>query len=322
MKNLLAFILCLYSFSVFGQDATYSVLIKQAEELYDSKQYAASAQAYAKAFQADSDVGTLNDRYNAACSWALAGEPDIALAQLQRIAKAGYSNYAHLAVDADLASLHGDARWPALLETVRQNKARSEVGMDTALIRRLEYIYQTDQAGRQRLDSLGKAYGWNSPQVTALWADIGRQDSLNLIEVSRILDTRGWLGRDVIGPQGSTTLFLVVQHSDSATQAKYLPMMRAAVTAKKASGSQLALLEDRVLLGQGKKQIYGSQVGQIPETGAHYVQPLEDPDRVDERRVAVGLGPLSAYVARWGIKWDVEQYKKDLPELMKRERMK
>ena len=193
--------------------------------------------------------------------------------------------------------------------------------MDTALIRRLEYIHRTDQAGRLRLDSMEKAYGWNSPQMNALWATIGRQDSLNLIEVSHILDTRGWLGPDIIGPQGSTTLFLVIQHSDSATQAKYLPMMREAVAAKKASGSQLALLEDRLLLAQGKKQIYGSQISSMPKTGIHYVRPLEDPDRVDERRAGVGLGTMSTYIARWGIKWDVAQYKKDLPELMKFEGM-
>ena len=323
MKYLFAVILCVVCNSAFSQSDSYQALIRDAESFYDARDYSASARAYADAFQSTGDLATTNDRYNAACSGALAGNPDFAFVQLQRIAnKAGFSNLAHLSTDTDLASLHTDPRWPTLLESVRQNKARAEAGMDTALIRKLEYIHRSDQAGRLRLDSMEKAYGWNSPQMNALWAAIGRQDSLNLIEVSHIFDTRGWLGPDVIGPQGSTTLFLVIQHSDSATQARYLPMMREAVAAKKASGSQLALLEDRLLLAQGKKQIYGSQISSMPETGIHYVRPLEDPDGVDSRRATVGLGPIAAYVARWGIKWDIVQYKKDLPRLMKFEGMR
>jgi hypothetical protein len=67
------------------------------------------------------------------------------------------------------------------------------------------------------------------------------------------LDKYGWLGADVVGGQGNSTLFLVIQHSDQATQEKYLPMMREAVKNGKAQGSSLALLEDRAALGQRQK---------------------------------------------------------------------
>ena len=91
-------------------------------------------------------------------------------------------------------------------------------------------------------------------------------------------------------------------------------MMREAVIKGNALASALALLEDRVALGQGKKQIYGSQIGQDYETGAYYVLLLEDPDNVDKRREEVGLGTLQNYVSRWGMTWDVEDYKKRLAE--------
>jgi len=94
--------------------------------------------------------------------------------------------------------------------------------------------------------------------------------------------------------------------------------MRDAVKNGNARGSSLALLEDRILLGQGKKQIYGSQIGNNPVTQTYYVRPLEDPDNVDKRRAEVGLGPLAEYVNYWQIKWDVEQYKRDLPGLEKK----
>lgn len=56
------------------------------------------------------------------------------------------------------------------------------------------------------------------------------------------------------------------------------------------------------------------------KTQLYYVRPLEDPDNVDTRRLEVGLEPLALYVKTWQIKWDVEQYKKDLPKFEKMER--
>ena len=113
--------------------------------------------------------------------------------------------------------------------------------------------------------------------------------------------------------QGNSALFLVIQHADQKTQEQYLPVMREAVAKGNAAASSLALLEDRVALGQGKKQIYGSQIGMFAETNENYVLPLEDPDNVDKRRSEVGLGKLQEYVSYWGLTWDPEEYKKNLP---------
>src|SRR4030095_3660822 len=50
-------------------------------------------------------------------------------------------------------------------------------------------------------------------------------------------------------------------------------------------------LEDRVLVGEGKKQLYGSQVVAGPD-GLPRLHPIEDPENVEERRRAIGLPPL------------------------------
>jgi hypothetical protein len=96
-------------------------------------------------------------------------------------------------------------------------------------------------------------------------------------------------------------------------------MMREAVKNKKARASSLALLEDRVNLREGRKQIYGSQIGTFKD-GKYYVQPLEDPDNVDKRRAEVGLGPLNEYTQHWHFNWDAAAYKKQLPEIEKNEK--
>lgn len=223
-------------------------------------------------------------------------------------------------MDPDLQSLHNDKRWNPLLEIIRQNKEKAEANLNRPLAAKLDSIYMEDQKYRLQIDEIEKKYGWESKQMQAHWKIIQQKDSVNLIKVKDILDNYGWLGPDVVGQQGSSTLFLVIQHSDQATQEKYLPMMRGAVKNGKASAAELALLEDRVALGQGKRQVYGSQISRDPETEKYYVRPLEDPLNVDKRRLQVGLPPLSEYVRHWQIEWDAEQYKKDLPSIEKREK--
>ena len=301
----------------------YFDLVKKADSLYNAKEFMRSANKYSEAFKANGWKGLPNDRYNAACSWALAAVPDSAFFQLDRIAtKANYSNYGHVSTDPDLNSLHNDNRWKPLLEKIKQNKDKAEANLNKPLVSILDSIYFEDQTYRQQIEGIEKKYGWESKEMKAHWKIINEKDSINLIKVKAILDKYGWLGADVVGGQGNSTLFLVIQHSDQATQEKYLPMMREAVKNGKAQGSSLALLEDRVALGQGKRQIYGSQIGRDPETQIYYVSPLEDPDNVDKRRAEVGLGPLSEYVSHWQIKWDVEQYKKDLPKLEEKTKIK
>ncbi len=302
-----------------GLPQAYTKNVHMADSLYNAGDYLNSGKAYSKAFEANGWKGMSNDRYNAACAWALAGVADSAFFQLNRIAqRANYTNYGHITTDPDLKSLYNDTRWKPLLEIILQNKEKAEVNLNKPLAAKLDSIYVEDQQYRQQIGEIEKKYGWESKEMKAHWKIIQEKDSINLIKVSSILGQYGWLGADVVGEQGNTTLFLVIQHADQLTQEKYLPMMRDAVKNGKAKGSSLALLEDRVALRQGKRQIYGSQIGRDETTNLYFVSPLEDPDNVDKRRAEVGLGPLADYVSNWNIKWDVEQYKKDLPALEKK----
>ena len=301
---------------MFGQDhAKYDELVKEALSFYESKEYLKSGQKYSEAFAALGDSGIVNDRYNAACSWALANEIDSAFVQLFRIAEKGnYTNLGYITTDSDLKSLHNDKRWSDVIEFVKLTKEKAEANFDKPLIATLDTIYQEDQKYRLELDSIGKNYGRKSEEMTAQWKIINHKDSINLIKIKKILDERGWLGTDIIGFYGNLTLFLVIQHSDIETQEKYLPMMREAVNNGNAKASDLALLEDRVALRKGEKQIYGSQIGQDVKTGEYYVLPLIDPDNVDKRRAQVGLPSIQVYLNHYGLIWNVEEYKKKLSE--------
>jgi len=280
---------------------------------YDAKQYKESADAFTHAFRSNGWKGMPDDRYNAGCSWAQAGNKDSAFFQLYRIAEKGsYSDIGHLLVDADLVSLHNDARWKPLCDLVQQNKDKAEEGLNKPLVHILDTVMQNDQQYRMQMDDIQKKYGMQSKEMKDLWKTIAYYDSIDLIKVQTIIDKYGWVGPDVVGDQGSETIFLVIQHSNISIQDKYIALMRDAVKNNKAQPSALALLEDRVALAHGKKQKYGSQV-QGDENGNYFLAPLEDPDNVDKRRAEVGLGPLADYLSNWNIKWDVAAYKKQHP---------
>jgi hypothetical protein len=187
--------------------------------------------------------------------------------------------------------------------------------LDSALILQLDSIFENDQKHRREVMQIINQFGWGSKEAEAKWKEIKPIDSLNLLIVTQLIDTKGWLGSEIIGGKGNHTLFLVIQHADLQTQEKYLPVMKEAVTKGNANAKSMALLEDRVALGQGKKQIYGTQIGTDAETGENYILPLEDPLHVDERRIQVGLTPMIEYVKRWGINWDPETYNKSIPNI-------
>jgi len=288
----------------------YASCIKEAWQLYKKKDFAASALKYEEGFEALDGKAYNGDRYNAACSYALSENKDKAFYHLNRLADGPkYSNLGHITTDTDLNYLHSDERWTQLIHTVRANKEFEEKDLDKPLVAQLARIHTEDQTYRKEIGEIEKEFGWESDEMKAHWKLINEKDSLNLIEVTKIIDSRGWLGKDVIGKQGNSTLFLVIQHADINTQLKYLPIMRKAVKDGNARASSLALLEDRVALGQGKRQIYGSQIHTDQETKEMYVAPLVDPENVDTRRAEVGLGKLSDYVGHWDLTWDIDKHK-------------
>jgi hypothetical protein len=182
--------------------------------------------------------------------------------------------------------------------------------LDSSLVAILDSIHHSDQKYREKLIKYPDLYKPGSKEFNDLWDSIVKIDSLNLIIVTDIIDTKGWLGKSVIGEKGNKTLWLVIQHSNIETQEKYLPIMKQAVLLGNAEAKDMALLEDRLLLAKGEKQIYGSQLMRDNATGELFVQPIYDPDNVDKRRLEIGLDSMSVNLRRWNMSWDPVEHKK------------
>ncbi len=306
-RIVLTILMCLSLSVLKAQTVSYQALISQADSLYKAKNYAQSIRIYEQAFQVQKDNRL--HLYNAACSAALAGEKQNAFNLLGLALDKGWINVVHLKKDLDLVSLHAEKDWQPLVARMQAKIDEQEARYNKPLQAELLQLHEADQSIRQFYTEAGTKYGYQHRVTDSLGRIMMHTDSLNILKLRKILDTYGWVGKDIVGEKANQCLFLVIQHSDLPVQQHYLPMMREAVQKGNATASSLALLEDRIALREGRKQIYGSQIGQDPKTGTFYVKPLEDPDHVDQRRKQVGLGPIDDYVKLWNIRWNVEEYK-------------
>ncbi len=308
-KTIFLSLVVIFIFNIsFAQDnEKYMSLAAEAYDLYKSEKYFDAAHKYSEAFMALGNKGYNNDRYNAACSYALAGVPDSAFIQLFKIANNDFALVDHLKQDSDLVSLHSNEKWEEVVELILANKKEAEKNYDWELIPVLDSVYETDQRFRKKISSVADEFGYDSPEMRKLYDTINKIDSINEKLVTGLLDERGWMGKDILGYKGNSALFLTIQHADIDVQEKYIPMLREAVNNGNARGDQLALMEDRVALRQGKRQIYGSQIGS-DEDGNYFVSPMIDPENVNERRAEVGLGPIEDYCNHFNFTWDLERH--------------
>jgi hypothetical protein len=301
MKNVLLTMLALLWVVAAQAQTNFSALRAQALAAYKNKKYQESGQRYEQSFKQRAAQPEAGDFYNAACSWALAGEPAKAFQNLDRATRAGWDNVEHLQTDSDLNSLHADKRWAPMLQKLQAAVAQAEAKQNQSLKQELTSILESDQSLRRQIAPTQQKYGPKSPEMDSLWKQMQRADARNLPRVTAIIDQYGWPGKSLVGRSGSLAAFLVIQHSNLPTMQKYLPLMRAAAAKGETDKQNLALLEDRVLTFQNKPQLYGSQLHTNQTTGKMEFLPIADEAHVDERRASMGLEPLADYAKGFGL---------------------
>jgi hypothetical protein len=120
-------------------------------------------------------------------------------------------------------------------------------------------------------------------------------DKRNTAWLKGIVDKHGWPGKTLVGEEGAHNAWLLVQHADRDRpfQKRCLELLKDEVRKGEAAGKDLAYLTDRVLVGEGKKQLYGTQF--TTKDGELVPSPIEDEANVDKRRKEVGLDTLAEY---------------------------
>ena len=129
-----------------------------------------------------------------------------------------------------------------------------------------------------------------------------RKDSVfaaNAAWLAPFLDD-GWPDASRVGEDGSRAAYFIVQHADHdpALQQRALPLLERAVADGLASGEDLAYLTDRVRVGQGRPQVYGTQLDYVGPNNCPVPKTVDDEEGLDERRARVGLDPIGPYLRR------------------------
>jgi len=278
----------------------------KADSLRDAGDLIKAIEVYAELYK--ENPANKSNTYNYACALALNHQIDTAFHYLN-IATANDTSVQALN-DPDFYYLTKDKRWADVENTlVERVEAKFGKYEDLALSKELWKMKITDQAFYYHVEIADKLTERNRVVTSAIWETKELLNQKNVARIEEIIDEKGWPKKSIIKGSAASTVFLVIQHADIAIQEKYLPLMREAADAGEANWSSLALLIDRVNLRQGKEQIYGSQINR-KEDGSFYVNDLQEPEYVNQRRAEVGLGPIEEYVKHWGMEWTVPQKSK------------
>jgi hypothetical protein len=158
-------------------------------------------------------------------------------------------------------------------------------------------MFTEDQ--KWRIESQNLNYGKSSAyQETTIDRNMTITDSLNMIKAKAVVTKYGFPGFDLVGEEQSNDFWAIIQHCDNDVkfQQQALKLLSKQVQLHNASGANYALLQDRVLINTGRKQLYGTQVLYNPKTKSAKPLPIEDSLNVDNRRKAVGLSSLNEYL--------------------------
>lgn len=162
----------------------------------------------------------------------------------------------------------------------------------SALRRELGEMIERDQQARAAFLATLHA-GKPDP---ALEAAISQVDAANLARVREILDEVGFPTPEMVGRDGVSTYFLLVQHADDdpALQQRALDLAKPLMEQRRMSRQQYAMLTDRVRLAQGHEQLYGTQARL--KDGKVALEPVEDAAHLDERRANMAMGTSAEYL--------------------------
>ncbi len=144
---------------------------------------------------------------------------------------------------------------------------------------------------QEAIEQLKRANG-TDPTLEIKWEEVNARNTARMRE---IVQEYGWPGYSVVGGAGADAAWLLVQHanSDLAFQKQCLELLKQAAETFEARMVNVAYLTDRVLINEGEKQVYGTQLER--KDGEFVPLPIEDEANVDKRRREAGLPSLEEY---------------------------
>ena len=146
-----------------------------------------------------------------------------------------------------------------------------------------------DRRVRQELAESGELGGSYVPRMEAVHIR-------NAGRLRELIAAHGWPDEAMADKDGAEAAWIIVQHAigEPDFQREMLPLLQACANAKSVPLWHAAYLEDRISMYEGRPQRYGTQWIDDPLDGRIRPWKIAEPDRVNQLRSEVGLGPLHA----------------------------
>lgn len=178
--------------------------------------------------------------------------------------------------------------------------------IDENLKKELDGIYKTDQILREYIDNettesrklqILNETGYSKDDFANgnVYKVLNARDSINLIRIEEIIAKYGYPGKTLVGEPTNEAAWIVIQHSKKI--GNYFPMIQEAGASNEIPFTKVAMMHDRMLMYEGKEQLYGTQVsGQYilnTTTGKkefwYCVWPIQNAESVNELRKEAGF---------------------------------
>lgn len=253
---------------------TFDELFGQGAAAYDKSDWPRCAELFASAGQAAThDRQAARSFFAAAACSAAAGQKEAAFGYLDKAAARGHDDLDRATSNSQVQALHDDPRWKTFLHGVEARRAEREKRNNAELAR----IYKEDQADRS--GDLEKAD----------WTAISARDKARQERVHQIVTEGGATTADdyfhaaMVFQHGDTDEEIAKAHELSLKAAELDPEHPAARWLAAAS-------KDRLLMRQGKPQLYGTQFRKVD---GKWVLHEVDPSVTDEERAKWDCPPLA-----------------------------
>jgi uncharacterized membrane protein YphA (DoxX/SURF4 family) len=191
------------------------------------------------------------------------------------------------------------AHWNDIEAITLESLPNATPNLNLDLQNELEAIFKTDQGIRQIFMSQDPV----EQEAIAIRSGIRVQDdfkdyfplskeidSSNMLAVEKIIDKYGYPGKSLVGEPINKAAYYVIQHSTKIP--KYIELIKSAANDGELSTSLAAMMEDRMLMYEGKEQIYGTQGRTIninEPNQQSLIWPIADFENVNKRRREAGF---------------------------------
>ncbi len=214
--------------------------------------------------------------------------------------------------DPDFLSLVDDSRWQAIEETQiaryeRQHAPIKNKVFAKALFRMIIKDQGFMYVGNLERNKYIRNGGYfSTPAIFPILAMEENNVAKNIKNLIHLLDIYGWPTTSTVTEIAAAGAALIINHSSYEIRSTYFPMLKEAFENGEAQPLRFAKMQDRLLVEEGKKQLYGTQINFTNLKKVPY--PIEEEALVDKRRQEIGLGPLSQYLKiKFGIDWHIPQ---------------